>query len=236
LASVCPGNPPLFIGTGTITTSRIGTYEQFGLGSTFLLVNTGWLGYARADYRTGDNIEGWNLNAGLRYQFTPEANLESLKDKPGSLKDAPVVWPGQNWSGLYVGAAAGGTVAYEGWDSASDLNPTGAARNSTNPDLAGLLAGGQAGYNYQMGSFVTGIEGDWDFTNARGGGKVCFSPFPFFFSCGADADQLGSLTARVGYAWGHALVYAKGGWAFGEVTAQGHLNTGTNYIATQKVP
>ena len=205
-------------GTGTLTTSRIGTYGQFGLGSSFQLVDTGWLGYARVDYRTGDNIEGWNLNAGLRYQFTPEAHLESLKDTPGSLKDAPVAWTGHDWTGLYVGGAAGGTIAYQHWDFAS-------AGTSTNPDLAGVLVGGQAGYNYQVGQFVAGIEGDWDYTNARGG-KAC--PNAFFFSCETDADQLGSVAARLGYTWGRALFYAKGGWAFGEVTAQGHLNPGTD--------
>jgi hypothetical protein len=36
------------------------------------LLNTGWLGYARVDFRTGDNIEGVSVNGGIRYQFTPE--------------------------------------------------------------------------------------------------------------------------------------------------------------------
>jgi len=26
----------------------------------------------RADYRTGDNVEGWSVNGGLRYQFVPD--------------------------------------------------------------------------------------------------------------------------------------------------------------------
>jgi outer membrane immunogenic protein len=33
------------------------------------------------------------------------------------------------------------------------------------------------------------------------------------------------VTARVGYSYGRALFYAKGGWAGGEVTATGTLNT-----------
>jgi outer membrane immunogenic protein len=35
---------------------------------------------------------------------------------------------------------------------------------------------------------------------------------------------LGSLTGRFGYTWGRALFYAKGGWAFGQVTAGTSLN------------
>jgi outer membrane immunogenic protein len=30
---------------------------------------------------------------------------------------------------------------------------------------------------------------------------------------------LGSLAARLGYTWGRALFYAKGGWAYGDVAA-----------------
>src|SRR6266852_4892475 len=58
--------------TQTTSTSRIGTYGQYSLGLAGQIVNTGWLGFARVDYRNGDNINGWTGNAGIRYQFTPE--------------------------------------------------------------------------------------------------------------------------------------------------------------------
>jgi hypothetical protein len=51
------------------STGGIGTYAQFGVGSSVVLGNTGWLGYGRVDYRTGDNIEGWMVNTGIRYQW-----------------------------------------------------------------------------------------------------------------------------------------------------------------------
>ena len=57
---------------GQLSTDRIGTYEQFSVGIAGLLQNTGWLGYARFDYRTGDNVEGWQASGGVRYQFTPD--------------------------------------------------------------------------------------------------------------------------------------------------------------------
>ena len=50
-------------------TTRIGTFGQFGIGTAAQLLNTGWLGYVRADYKTGDNIRGWDITGGLRYQF-----------------------------------------------------------------------------------------------------------------------------------------------------------------------
>lgn len=52
------------------STTRVGTFGQFGVGTAAQLLNTGWLGYVRADYRTGDNIQGWDLTGGIRYQFT----------------------------------------------------------------------------------------------------------------------------------------------------------------------
>lgn len=207
---------PFPIGTGTVTTSRIGTYAQFGFGSNFQLVaDPAWLGYVRVDYRTGDNIEGWAINAGLRYQLTPEAG--SLKDG-GSFKDGPA--PSLvNWSGFYIGTSSGGAVTYTHWTAPSGY--------TTEPTLAGLLLGGQVGYNYQVGQFVAGVEGDWDYTNARGG-KAC--PNAFYFSCENDVDQLGSVAARLGYAWGRALFYLKGGLAFGEISARTHLNPGTDQL------
>lgn len=52
-----------------LTAGRIGTYGQYGVGLSGQVRNTGWLGYARFDYRSGENVEGWGLNAGIRYQF-----------------------------------------------------------------------------------------------------------------------------------------------------------------------
>src|SRR5262249_56000651 len=56
----------------TVSTSGLGTYGQFGLGIAAQAKDTGWVGYFRGDYRAGDNIEGWSVNGGLRYQFAPD--------------------------------------------------------------------------------------------------------------------------------------------------------------------
>jgi outer membrane autotransporter protein len=200
--------------TATLRTSRVGAYGQFGVGSAFQLIDTGWLGYARLDYRTGDSIDGLSINTGVRYQFTPAAGLESLKDAPGGLKDGPsqVI----NWTGFYVGGSAGALTGSEYW-----RYPSG---DTTDPDFAGYLLGGQVGYNRQMGRIVAGIEADYGVSDARGA-KGC--PSQYFYSCEANVDSIGSVTGRLGYAWGRALFYAKGGWAIGDVRAHGHLNTGS---------
>lgn len=192
-------------------TGGVGTYGQFALGTAAAIVNTGWLGYARVDYRVGENIEGWSVNAGLRYQFTPEQR--------GGIKDGPLpAVYSYNWTGPYIGASVGALAwGHESWRYLS---------NNASVDglgFAGALVGGQVGYNVQFGKTVFGIEGDYGWTNAHGG-KSC--PNAFFFTCEAEMDRIGSVTGRVGYAVGRALFYGKGGVAFGDVTLQTKQNAG----------
>jgi opacity protein-like surface antigen len=193
------------VDSGTLTTSRIGTYGQFGLGSAALIVNTGWLGYARVDYRTGENIESLSVNAGLRYQFTPEPSRGSIKD------GAPATaWDTYNWTGLYAGAFAGKTWGRERW-AFLDVVPN----TTAEPIFGGYLAGGQAGYNIQVGKLVLGIEGDYGAANGKGA-RSCPNAF---FNCEAELNSLASLTGRLGVTWGRALFYGKAGLAMGEVGA-----------------
>ena len=51
------------------STSRVGTFTQIGLGTAAVFGNSGWIAYGRADYKTGDNVEGFNFNAGVRYHW-----------------------------------------------------------------------------------------------------------------------------------------------------------------------
>jgi opacity protein-like surface antigen len=196
-------------GSGSLTASSIGTYAQFGGGSAFELPDTGWLGFARVDYRTGENIQGYSVIAGLRYQLEAENRARhpamAMKARPAE---------GYDWTGPYIGVSAGSTWGGMHW----------ASQGSTvDPDYAGYLAGGQAGYNYQTGRFVWGIEADAGASNARGAAGACAIQPPLF-GCEDDVGVLGSLTGRFGYTWGRALFYAKGGWEYGEVTAGTSLN------------
>ncbi|MDR3494054.1 MAG: autotransporter outer membrane beta-barrel domain-containing protein, partial [Ancalomicrobiaceae bacterium] len=52
-----------------ISTSRVGTFGQIGVGLFGQILNTGASGFIRADYRAGDNVHGGSITAGLRYQF-----------------------------------------------------------------------------------------------------------------------------------------------------------------------
>jgi outer membrane autotransporter protein len=61
----CSCGPTAF----NISDTRVGTFGQFGIGTAAQILNTGWLGFIRADYRTGEFIQGWDLAGGIRYQF-----------------------------------------------------------------------------------------------------------------------------------------------------------------------
>ena len=103
------------------------------------------------------------------------------------------------------------------------------------PDNAGYLAGGQLGYNYQVGHFVWGVEGDYGLSNARGASSTV-QPMAPFTSCEDDVNALGSVTGRLGYTFGRALFYGKGGWAFGEVSAGMHREQSQLRYAFGRVP
>jgi Autotransporter beta-domain len=55
--------------TLNIATDRVGTYGQFGLGTALVFGSSGWLSYGRVDYRTGEKVEGVNVNVGVRHQW-----------------------------------------------------------------------------------------------------------------------------------------------------------------------
>ena len=204
--------------TAATTTTRVGTYGQYSLGIAGQVVNTGWLGFARVDYRNGETIEGWSGTAGLRYQFTPELLATAMPTK-ARVKALPPVMTWVNWTGFYIGAHGGAAYGRD------DIGFTGYGQTSGTRS-AGLLGGGQIGYNYQMANkFVLGVEADASWANIKGG-RTCgtdtglnaaglpggFSPF--FMTCDTKVIWLASATGRLGYAWDRSLLYVKGGAAF----------------------
>ena len=77
---------------------------------------------------------------------------------------APIAAPSYNWSGFYVGANFGG-----GWTNGS-LNIPG---NNLYGGLTEFIGGVQAGYNFQAGHFLFGVEGDFDWAGFRSSDPSC---------------------------------------------------------------
>ena len=68
-----------------------------------------------------------------------------------------------NWSGLYVGGTVGYGTGTSLWDYAA-ISPFA----TVDAQPKGMLYGVTLGYNWQAGSFVYGIEGDYSFSNING--------------------------------------------------------------------
>jgi outer membrane immunogenic protein len=105
------------------------------------------------------------------------------------------VAPIYNWTGFYIGGHVGGAFA---------------GSNSLTGSDGRLLGGVQGGADYQFATnWVLGIEAQYSWL-----GNNNSAVFPGGTLVTNNSDQLGSVTGRLGYAWGPALLYAKGGYAF----------------------
>src|SRR5262249_4318615 len=101
-----PNGPPNFVNTlvtGTASTNNVGTFGQYSVGVSGSIKDTGWLGFARVDYRAGPEMHGLSATGGIRYQFTPTA-AAALPVKAKAPVDYPV-----DWRGWYVGVVGGAT-------------------------------------------------------------------------------------------------------------------------------
>jgi outer membrane immunogenic protein len=118
-------------------------------------------------------------------------------------KAPPVIL--SDWSGFYIGLNGG-----YGWgDTSFDHSYLGNAKPK------GGMFGGQAGYNWQYGKVVTGVEVDFDGADVK---DTNTSPRGFF-SRTTKFDELATARARLGYAvLPDLLAYGTGGVAWGHST------------------
>jgi outer membrane immunogenic protein len=132
---------------------------------------------------------------------------------PAPVYRAPPAPLSYNWSGFYLGANVGyGRVNS---NSAVTFNSPffGVATTTSTGTANGVIAGGQVGANWQMGMFVLGAEGDFQWSNQKSTTNT---------GCGlgctvtevASVDSFGTARLRVGGAFDRVLVYVTGGGAW----------------------
>jgi outer membrane immunogenic protein len=120
---------------------------------------------------------------------------------------API--PYFNWSGLYFGLNGGGSWGHSSHTDVVNTNMTG------DFGISGGLIGGTLGFNYQMGSWVWGLEGDLDWARIhRNSGPINGVNYDSYL------QWLGTLRGRVGIAFDRFLPYVTGGAAAGDVKAK----------------
>lgn len=134
---------------------------------------------------------------------------------------APVA---NGWTGFYVGVNAGGAAGRisdvlsiaNGSYFAPGIDPGVAASGSSSLNTNGLTGGIQAGYNWQFGQLVYGIEADFNALRqgASYGGRFLYPNLaPYNLTVSRSTDWLATFRPRVGVVTGHALLYVTGGLA-----------------------
>ncbi len=159
------------------------------------------------------------------------ADLPTKKQAP-----APVfVPPPFTWTGFYIGANVGGI-----WSSGSrsatlipggtDAFLSGYFPGGIGSNQSGFLGGGQAGYNWQTGAWVFGVETDFDGSSLSKTFNYASTPFAgagvpvgvlgdsLYVNAKASLDWLGTTRGRVGFVAtpdNRLMFYATGGVAYG---------------------
>jgi outer membrane immunogenic protein len=172
--------------------------------------------------------------------FSAPAIAADLPAEP----EVPVVLP-FSWTGFYVGAHAGYSWGDEDDDLDDSFgrrrppSPPGPPSPPSPPhppcdhkdrcgghhvtdgadsfDVSGFIGGVHAGYNYQFGTFVVGIEGDVDFSGADGDNDFrAEGDVTTVGDLSLDVNWQASLRARAGVAVDRFLIYGTGGIAFAD--------------------
>lgn len=143
--------------------------------------------------------------------------------------------PAFTWTGFYVGANAGYNFSENKANYIGNpglLTAFGAAGIPTgfSSDSDGFTGGLQAGYNYQFGQVVVGLEADINYIDGKkssvqsvGGILPVFGNSVVSTSSSSGLEYLGTVRARLGFAADRFLVYVTGGVAYGDLSNSGSI-------------
>jgi outer membrane immunogenic protein len=128
---------------------------------------------------------------------TAPALAADLAARPYTKAPAYAPTPIYNWTGFYIGGHIGGEFGGD---------------NSLTGNSGRFLGGVQGGADYQFSNnIVLGVEAQYSWMANNNNGVL----FPLSGTVvNSNSDQLGSVTGRLGYSFGPALLYAKGGYAW----------------------
>ena len=156
------------------------------------------------------------------------AGSASAADMP--VKAAPAMLAAYDWSGFYAGGHIGYAWGTSDWSTpgnagALDLSQ----RLDPFSETGSFLEGFHAGYNVMLPNrFVVGAEADTTFPAFRDLNGLSIGGSTTFFAAAAGALETysetmlasGTVRGRIGYAPGHWLIYATGGfaWTYDQLT------------------
>jgi len=180
-------------------------YLYVDLGKGYVFTDFLGLGYpAGRDVSFKSHI----IRAGLNYKIGDE--LSGFSFLP-FFNTVPLNAPYAQWTGFYVGGTLG---AGFGTAQNSDV-----LFNSGSYSAVGMVGGGTAGYNWQWGQTVLGVEADVSYASVKGqtGGQPGNECWGIPGTCEVEMTWFGTARARLGYAWSRHLFFVSGGAAYGSL-------------------
>jgi outer membrane immunogenic protein len=162
------------------------------------------------------------------------ADLPSTKTPPAApYVAAPLA---ATWTGFYLGLNVGASISSSSLVGVLDGAFLTSARvpqyvvvygsgTKVSNSTTGLMGGLTAGYNFQTGSIVFGLEGDLNF---QGVGRTVTTATPYPAPLAGTVTRtsklsdnwFGTVRPRLGVAFGQALLYVTGGLAVGNETSR----------------
>jgi outer membrane immunogenic protein len=150
-------------------------------------------------------------------------------DMPVAVNAAPPVVAPFTWAGTFVGLNVGGASGHFSYDPATTDNLSGIVSDAGSTGLTdkSIIGGFQIDHNWQFGSWVLGIEHQFQFSNIQQTLTVtnpvgALMPGDSFTT---KMNNLNATSAKVGWAWDRTLLFATAGvqTGFGDGSA--------NYLA-----
>ena len=142
---------------------------------------------------------------------------------PTKASPVAVTSAADDWTGFYAGGHFGYAAGFSNWTAtqagAATPSPSGSLDLFQGYDFStgrgSYLLGFQAGYNYMLPSrIVLGAEADVSFPSVLGASQAIASPLIGQAIYRDQVQMSGTVRGRIGYAPGHWLFYATGGFAY----------------------
>jgi outer membrane immunogenic protein len=151
--------------------------------------------------------------------------------RPAPVRAPPAIF---SWTGFYLGVNAGG-----GWSSTSSVFSAPGFPSFADVDthMSGFIGGGQAGYNWQSGAWVFGVEADFQYSGMKGGlSAPCPAGVCGGFAASFDHKMpwFGTARGRLGYAAAGWLIYATGGYAYSRLESTASVAAGGLAVSLQR--
>jgi len=157
--------------------------------------------------------KGFLLATTVGAAFAPAAGQAA--DMAPVLKAPPPPIPVATWTGFYIGAHVGAA-----WEQASSTSAYAVLFPGLDRTLrsTSVIAGGQAGYNWQHGNWLFGLEADGSWLSKGSGSSTpLIIPAPFSYEARGRISWLSTVRTRFGLVVGDTMAYVTGGVAFGGV-------------------